>query len=105
MTKHEIGYCITRKEMLAIFYFTQQFKHFLYGARFRLRTDHKAIAFMMTTKNPISPQFQNWMNHLSSLDMKLEYRKGKLHQNADALSRTECFQCLMSHEQAKKSKQ
>ena len=107
MSKHEIGYCITRKELLAIFHFTQHFKHYLYGARFKLRTDHKAIEFMMTTKKPITPQFQNWMNFLSSLDMKLEYRKGELHQNADALSRKDCMvcsQCLIQHEQAKTGK-
>jgi hypothetical protein len=108
MSKHEIGYCITRKELLAIVHFTQHFKHFLYGTRFKLRTDHKAIVFMMTTKKPITPQFQNWMNYLSSLDMIFEYRKGELHQNADALSSKECMvcaQCMTKHEEAKISKQ
>jgi len=107
MTKHEIGYCITRKELLAIFHFTQHFKHYLYGAKFKLRTDHKAIEFMMTTKKPITPQFQNWMNFLSSLDMILEYRKGELNKNADALSRKDCMvcsQCMIQHEQAKSTK-
>ena len=53
MIKHEIVYCITRKELLAICFFTQHFKHYLYGRQFTLRTDHKAITFMLTTKNPI----------------------------------------------------
>jgi len=60
MNKHEIGYCITRKELLSIFHFVQHFKHYLYGKKFILRTDHKAITFMMTTKKPITAQFQNW---------------------------------------------
>ena len=79
----------------------------MYGAKFKLRTDHKAIEFMMSTKKPITPQFQNWMNFLSSLDMILEYRKGELHKNADALSRKDCMvcsQCMIQHEQAKSSK-
>ena len=107
MSKHEIGYCITRKELLSIYYFTQHFKHYLYGKKFILRTDHKAITFMMTTKKPITAQFQNWINFLSSLDMKLEYRKGGLHNNADALSRfntVECKQCQMAHHDAKTEK-
>jgi len=107
MNKHELGYCITRKELLAIYYFTQHFKHFLYGKRFLLRTDHKAITFMMTTKNPITPQFQTWINFLSSLDMKMEYRKGEKHSNADAMSRNSCElcnQCQTMHEEAKKGK-
>jgi RNase H-like domain found in reverse transcriptase/Reverse transcriptase (RNA-dependent DNA polymerase)/Integrase core domain/Integrase zinc binding domain len=107
MTKHELGYCITRKELLAVFHFTQHFKHYLYGKRFILRTDHRAITFMMTTRKPITAQFQNWINFLSSLDIKLEYRKGEKHGNADALSRmnTElCMQCRMEHVNAKVTK-
>ena len=107
MNKHELGYCITRKELLAIVYFTEHFKHYLYGKKFNLRTDHKAIVFMLKTKKAITPQFQTWMNHLSSLDMKMEYRKGENHTNADALSRTsckECVQCQTIHDDPKSGK-
>ena len=107
MTKHELGYCITRKELLAVFHFTQHFKHYLYGKRFILRTDHRAITFMLTTRKPITAQFQNWINFLSSLNIKLEYRKGEKHGNADAISRmnTElCKQCQMEHIDAKRTK-
>ena len=107
MNKHELGYCVTRKELLAIYYFTQNFKHVLYGKRFLLRTDHKAITFMLNTKNPITPQFQTWINFLSSLDMRMEYRKGEKHSNADAMSRNSCelcSQCQTMHEEAKKGK-
>ena len=107
MNNHEKGYCITRKELLAVYYFCQHFKHYLYGKRFILRTDHKALTFMSTTKKPITAQFQTWMNFLSSLDMKLEYRKGIEHSNADALSRTvcgTCTQCLTNHEDPKTDK-
>ena len=107
MTKHELGYCITRKELLAIYYFTQHFKHYLYGKKFLIRTDHKAITFMINTKKPVTPQFQTWLNFLSSLDMKMEYRKGELHANADAMSRKDCQscnQCQMIHEDPSRSK-
>ena len=63
------------------------FKHYLYGKRFLLRTDHKAITFMMNTNKPITPQFQNWINYLSSLDIKMALRQGSKHSNADMLSR------------------
>ena len=107
MNNHEKGYCITRKELLAIYYFCQHFNHYLYGKRFTLRTDHKAITFMLSTKKPITTQFQTWINYLSSLDIKLEYRKGINHTNADMLSRNTCgtcTQCLMAHEDAKVEK-
>jgi len=107
MSNHEKGYCITRKELLAMYYFCQHFNHYLYGKRFSLRTDHKAITFMLKTKKPITAQFQTWINYLSSLDIQLEYRKGVNHSNADMLSRNKCdtcTQCLMAHEEAKTQK-
>jgi len=107
MNSHEKGYCVTRKELLAIYYFCNHFKHYLYGKQFLLRTDHKAITFMLSTSKPVTPQFQNWMNYLSSLDMRIEFRKGKMHTNADMLSRSDCgtcTQCLMKHEEAKSEK-
>ena len=58
MSSHEKGYCITRKELLAIYYFCQHFNHYLYGKKFLLRTDHKALTFMVKTKKPIMAQFQ-----------------------------------------------
>ena len=107
MNQHELGYCITRKELLAIYYFTQHFKHYLYGKKFTLRTDHKAITFMIATKKTITAQFQTWINFLSSLDMNIVYRKGTDHANADAMSRDKCgrcTQCMMDHEDAKVEK-
>jgi len=107
MNKHELEYCITTKELLAIYFFTQHFKHYLYGKKFLLRTDHKAIKFMLTTKNPITPQFQTWINFLSGLYMKMKYRKGEKHSNADAMSRNSCKMCVQfqtMYEEAKKGK-
>ena len=62
---------------------------------------------MMTTKKPVTSQFQTWINYLSSLGMTLEYQKGILHGNADMLSRPSCepsVQCQTLHEEAKKGK-
>jgi len=52
LNKHELGYCVTRKELLAIYHFVNHFKHYLYGRRFKVRTDHKAITSMIKTKKP-----------------------------------------------------
>ena len=34
-------YCVTRKELLAVARFTRQFRHYLIGRHFVIRTDHK----------------------------------------------------------------
>lgn len=107
LSAHELGYCVTRKELLALYEFVLHFKQYLYGKRFIVRTDHKALVFMNTTKNPISPQFQTWFANLSEFNFELRYRKGQDHSNADGLSRiadVRCSQCQTKHEQAKLEK-
>ena len=43
LSKAERGYCITRKELLAVYRYVLHFKHYLYGRRFTVRTDHQAL--------------------------------------------------------------
>ena len=43
MTKSQRQYCATRRELLAIVVFVQQFRHFLLGRQFVVRTDHSAL--------------------------------------------------------------
>ena len=107
MSSHEIGYCITRKELLAIYYFCQHFNHYLYGKRFTLKNRPQSHNIHDNNKKPITSQFQTWINYLSSLDINLLYRKGVEHTNADMLSRNKCgtcTQCLMEHEDAKQER-
>ena len=47
----------SRQNYQQIVHFTQNFKHFLYEKRFKLRTDHKTIVFMPNTNKAITPQF------------------------------------------------
>lgn len=107
LTAHEKGYCVTRKELLAIHEYVMYFKQYLYGKSFVVRTDHKALVFMRYTKKPISPQFQTWLANLSGYDFDLQYRKGEEHGNADGISRIKgmlCAQCQTRHEDAKEEK-
>ena len=104
---HERGYCVTRKELLAIYEYVKHFRHYLYGQKFIVRTDHRSLKFMKSSRKPITPQFQTWINELSEYDFDLKYRQGKDHANADGLSRilsSYCSQCQTEHENAKSEK-
>lgn len=92
LSKPERQYCVTRKELLAVVYFTKYFKHFLYGKQFTVRTDHSSLRWLLNFKNP-EGQLARWLESLSVFDMKIEHRPGKQHANADALSRKPCKQC------------
>ena len=95
-------YCITRKELLAVHHFVHYFKHYLLGRRFIVRTDHRALTWMLNWKNPSTSQYCRWKQELEVYDMIVQYRRGKEHVNADALSRLQqCQQCELRHEEPK----
>jgi hypothetical protein len=51
-SKSEKNYCVTRRELLAIVYFTEHFRHFLKGRNFKLRTDHNSLRWLFSFKEP-----------------------------------------------------
>jgi len=52
----ERNYCVTRRELLAIVYFTKQFRTYLLGSEFLLRTDHSALRWLKLTPEAIGQQ-------------------------------------------------
>ena len=79
-------YCTTRKELLAIVAFTRQFRHYLLGRAFLVRTDHNSLAWLLRFKS-IEGQLARWIEELAQYDMEVVHRKGIAHVNADSLSR------------------
>jgi transposase InsO family protein len=88
----ERNYCVTRKELLAVVFFTKQFRPYLLGRKFVIRTDHSALRWLKSTPEPIGQQAR-WLERLEEFDYQIEHRPGKSHNNADALSRRPCRQC------------
>ena len=86
--KHERNYCITDKELLALRYFVEHFRQYLLGVKFLVRTDHRALKWLFSLKEP-SGRIERWIEVLSSYDFSIEFRKGEKHGNADAMSRCE----------------
>ena len=103
LTKSQRQYCITRKELFAIYTFVLKFKHYLIGPKFLVRTDHQALKWLLNWDSPNTSQYCIWKAELEIFDMTVEYREGKKHINADALSRLPpCEQCILSHEDPKR---
>ncbi|MES9880251.1 MAG: RNase H-like domain-containing protein [Sedimenticola sp.] len=86
LTKAERNYAVTRKELLAIVYFVKQFRPYLLGRQFRVRTDHGALSWLRSFKDP-DGQIARWQSLLAEYDFVIIHRAGKSHTNADALSR------------------
>ena len=92
LSKPEKRYCVTRRELLAVVYFTQYFRHFLLGRKFTVRTDHNSLKWLRKFKNP-EGQIARWLEVLETFNFDIQHRPGAKHGNADALSRIPCKQC------------
>ncbi|XP_061191756.1 uncharacterized protein LOC133199998 [Saccostrea echinata] len=85
-------YCVTRRELLAVVAFCHQYKHYLLGRKFLLRTDHSSLAWLFHFKSP-QGQLARWLEELSQYSFVIQHRAGKSHGNADALSRLDKTTC------------
>ena len=64
------------------------FRHYLYGSKFSIVTDHTALKWLLnSTSESMNKRLERWKITLSEYDFEIIYRKGKLHSNADAFSR------------------
>lgn len=85
LDKAQVNYTITERELLAIVKSCEHFKHYLIGKPFILKTDHKALTYLQTCKDPTS-RLLRWALLLQQFDFKIEYIKGE-ENAADGLSR------------------
>ena len=92
MSKPERRYCVTSRELLAVGTFTRQYRPYLMGRRFLLRTDHGSLTWLRNFRE-VAGQLARLLQRLQELDFEIVHRRGKKHINADALSRFPCQQC------------
>lgn len=90
LTKQERKYTTTKKELLSMVTFTKHLKHYLLGKEFVLRTDHNSLQWLHNFQG-LEGQLARWVEQLANFQYKIIHRPGKLHSNADALSRLPAF--------------
>src|ERR1035438_2148299 len=88
LDKHQVHYGQTKKELLAAVTAVTYWRHYLLCAEkpFKLVTDCTAVQDLMAKKE-ISGIFARWVMALGEYDFEIEYKKGSLHTDADAMSR------------------
>lgn len=86
LSTSERNYNVTQKECLALYWAVQKLRPYLEGYHFKVITDHSALKWLKTMKDP-SGQLARWALELQEWDMEIVHRKGTQHELPDALSR------------------
>jgi hypothetical protein len=83
---HEVNYPTHDLELAAVIYALISWRHFLYGAKCELYTDHKSLKYFFTQKE-LNMRQRRWLELIKDYDLTINYAPGKANVVADALSR------------------
>ena len=83
---HERSYPTHDLELGAIVFALKVWRHYLYGEKFEVFSDHKSLKYVFTQKD-LNMRQRHWMDFLEQYDFTLQYHPGKANAVADALSR------------------
>ena len=86
LQKAERNYSTIEKEALAAVAAIKEFYPYLYGLNFKLVTDHNPLTSLKGLKD-VGGRITRWMMFLQHFNFRFEYKPGKNHGNADAMSR------------------
>ena len=83
---HEGNYPTHDLELAAVIFALKIWRHYLYGERCIIYTDHKSLKYLLTQKE-LNLRQRRWIELLKDYDCSIEYHPGKANVVADALSR------------------
>lgn len=88
LTTGEQHYSAYKKELLGMVYAIHHFKYYLYGRKFIVRTDHRALEWLLKTRTQNAPSLlYRWQDVLSEYDFQIEYVPGTKMGHVDGISR------------------
>ncbi|KAA3474120.1 DNA/RNA polymerases superfamily protein [Gossypium australe] len=83
---HEVNYPTHDLELVAVVFALKICRHYLYGEKSIIYTDHKSLKYLLTQKE-LNLRHQRWIELLKDYDCSIEYHPDKANVVADALSR------------------
>ena len=86
VNKGQRNYSATKRELYAIVYFTHYFRKYLLGRKFTIVTDHRALTWLYSFKEP-EGMLARWIEKLGQFKFEIPHQAGKNIPHADCLSR------------------
>jgi hypothetical protein len=83
---HERNYPTHDLELAAVVFVLKLWRHYLFGSRFDVFSDHKSLKYLFDQKE-LNMRQRRWLEFLKDYDFGLNYHPGKANVVADALSR------------------
>ncbi|KAD2805396.1 hypothetical protein E3N88_38773 [Mikania micrantha] len=85
---HEVNYPTHDLELAAVVFALKIWRHYLYGVKCTIYTDHKSLKYFFTQKE-LNMRQRRWLELIKDYDCEILYHPGKANVVADALSRKE----------------
>ncbi|KAJ4964200.1 hypothetical protein NE237_024139 [Protea cynaroides] len=83
---HEKNYPTHDLELAAVVHAVKIWRHYLYGEKFQIKSDHKSLTYLFNQKE-LNMRQRRWLELLKDYDCDIQYHPGKANVVADALSR------------------
>ena len=98
LKEYEIKYPTHDLELAAIVFALKIWRHYLYGEKCEIYTDHKSLKYIFTQKE-LNMRQRRWLELIKDYDCTINYHPGKANIVVDALSRKDKLKMLISAEE------
>jgi hypothetical protein len=93
---HEKNYPTHDLELAAMVHALITWRHYLYGQKCDIYTDHKSLKYIFTLSE-LNMRQRRWLEFIKDYELEIHYHPGKANMVADALSRKSQVNMLAAH--------
>jgi hypothetical protein len=93
---HEKNYPTHDLQLAAVIHALKTWRHYLYGQKCDIYTDHKSLKYIFT-QSELNIRQRRWLELIKDYELEIHYHPGKANVVADALSRKSQVNMLATH--------